>query len=316
MNDSPNALREPTLLSLVQSLATNQFTIDRRPHEILHGDVVLAGADSQPLDERARQLRGHRVDRFVSFDTRARHLRRIRPPADGIGTPRQRARLAAYLYATAAKDGFRSGDTVGGPEVPMLHTTPTQAAVDGLEQRGPGAGTIAAGLGVAALLAVVYSGRAEVLMMPALGITAVTAAVIDARTLRIPNWLTATSAVLFAVLSVHLVVVENTSWRPIAVGAAIMSGPLLAAHLVSRSRTPGLGDVKLAAVLGAPLGAVSPAAAYWALLMALTMGAGFGLIYQRATKRRAFPFGPAISLASVLTAFAFGLTGSNGVWTL
>lgn len=198
----------------------------------------------------------------------------------------------------------------------MLHTTPIQTAVSDLEQRGPGARTICAGLAVAALLTVVYVGRAEVLMMSALGIIAVIAALIDARTLRIPNWLTVTGAFLFASLSVHLVVVENATWQPIAAGAAIMGGPLLAAHLVSRSRTPGLGDVKLATVLGAPLGAVSPAAAYWALLMALTMGAGFGLIYQRATKRRAFPLGPAISLASILTAFAFGLTDSNWVWTL
>ena len=198
----------------------------------------------------------------------------------------------------------------------MLHTTPTQAAVDDLEQRGPGAGAIGAGLGIATLLAVVYVGRAEVLMMPALGMIAVTAAVIDARTFRIPNWLTGMGAFLFAVLSIHLVVVENTAWQPIVAGAAIMGGPLLAAHLVSKSRTPGLGDVKLATVLGSPLGAVSPAAAYWALLTALTIGAGFGFIYQRTTKRRAFPLGPAISLASVLTAFAFGLTGSNGVWAL
>jgi leader peptidase (prepilin peptidase)/N-methyltransferase len=220
------------------------------------------------------------------------------------------------LYAPPAKNEFGSGDTVNRPEVAMLHTAPIQTAVSDLEQRGPGARTIGAGLAVATLLTVVYVGRAEVVTMPVLGMTAVTAAVIDARTLRIPNWLTGTGAFLVTVLSVHLVVVENTAWQPIAAGAAIMGVPLLAAHVVSKSRTPGLGDVKLAAVLGAPLGAVSPAAAYWALLMALTIGAGFGFIYQRATKRRAFPLGPAISLASVLTAFAFGLTGSNGVWAL
>ena len=229
---------------------------------------------------------------------------------------RRRARIPAYLYAPPAKNDFDSGDTVKRSGVAMLHTTPTQAAVDDLEQRGPGAGTIGAGLAIATLLAAVYVGRAEVLMMPALGMIAVTAAVVDARTLRIPNWLTGTGAFVLAVLSVHLVVVENTAWQPLAAGAAIMGGPLLAAHLVSKSRTPGLGDVKLATVLGAPLGAISPAAAYWALLMALSIGAGFGLIYQRATKRRAFPLGPAISLAFVLTAFAFGLTDSNGVWTL
>jgi leader peptidase (prepilin peptidase)/N-methyltransferase len=198
----------------------------------------------------------------------------------------------------------------------MLHTAPIEPAVSDLELRGPGTMAIGAGLAVAALLAVVYVGRAEVLMMSALGLIAATAAVVDARTLRIPNWLTGTGACLLAILSVHIVVVENRTWQPVVAGAAIVGGPLLAAHLVSKSRTPGLGDVKLATVLGAPLGAVSPIAAYWALLLALTIGAGFGLIYQRATRRRVFPLGPAISIASVLTAFALGLTDSNGMWTL
>ena len=317
MKDSSIALGQSVRSPRLQTLATLELPRNRRSDEVLHADVVLAGPNPQPLDQRTRELRCQRVDWFVSFDTRARHSARIRLLADGSFTRTQTARrIPAYLYASPAKNEFGGGDTVKCSGVAMLQTTPTQAAVDDLEQRGPGAGTIGAGLAIAALLAVVYVGRAEVLMMPALGMIAVTAAVIDARTLRIPNWLTGTAAFLFAVLSVQLVVVDNSAWQPIVAGAAIMGGPLLAAHLVSKSRTPGLGDVKLATVLGSPLGAVSPAAAYWALLMALTIGAGFGLIYQRATKRRTFPLGPAISLASALTAFAFGLTGSNGVWAL
>ncbi|MBI4934337.1 MAG: prepilin peptidase [Actinobacteria bacterium] len=317
MKDSSIALGQPVRSSRLQTLATVELPRNRRSDEVLHADVVLAGPNPQPLDQRTRELRCQRVDWFVSFDTRARHSARIRLLADGSFTRTQTARrIPAYLYAPPAKSEFGGGDTVKCSGVAMLHTTPTQAAVDDLEQRGPRAGTIGAGLAIAALLAVVYVGRAEVLMMPALGMIAVTAAVVDARTLRIPNWLTGTGAFVLAVLSVYLVVVQNAAWQPLAAGAAIMGGPLLAAHLVSKSRTPGLGDVKLATVLGAPLGAISPAAAYWALLMALSIGAGFGLIYQRATKRRAFPLGPAISLAFVLTAFAFGLTDSNGVWTL
>jgi hypothetical protein len=73
MNDSSSALSQPTLASRFQTFATSQFASDRRTNEILHADVVLAGANSQPLDQRARQLRGQRVDWFVSFDTRARH---------------------------------------------------------------------------------------------------------------------------------------------------------------------------------------------------------------------------------------------------
>lgn len=198
----------------------------------------------------------------------------------------------------------------------MLLTTPNRTAVNSVAKRGPDAWTIGIGFLVAALLTATYVGRAEVLLMPVLAMVAVLAAVIDARTLRIPNWLTGAGAFLVAVLTTHSAQVRQESWRTVVAGAAIMSGPLLAAHLISQLRTPGLGDVKLAAVLGAPLGAVSPAAAYWALLLALILGAGFGLISQRATNRRVFPLGPAISLASLLTAFAFGLADSHGVWTL
>ncbi|TPW13866.1 MAG: hypothetical protein FD127_1777 [Acidimicrobiaceae bacterium] len=80
MNDSSSALREPTLAARFQTLATSQFASDRSTNEILHTDVVLAGPNPQSLDQRAGQLRGQRVDWFVSFDTRARHIARIRPP--------------------------------------------------------------------------------------------------------------------------------------------------------------------------------------------------------------------------------------------
>ena len=73
MKDSSIALSQPVRSSRLQTFATSQFASDRGTNEILHTDVVLAGANSQPLDQRARQLRGQRVDWFVSFDTRARH---------------------------------------------------------------------------------------------------------------------------------------------------------------------------------------------------------------------------------------------------
>ncbi len=73
MNDSSSALREPTLAARFQTFATSQFASDRSTNEILHADVVLAGPNPQSLDQRAGQLRGQRVDWFVSFDTMARH---------------------------------------------------------------------------------------------------------------------------------------------------------------------------------------------------------------------------------------------------
>ena len=95
MKDSSIALGQPVRSSRLQTFATSQFASDRGTNEVLHADVVLAGANSQPLDQRARQLRGQRVDWFVSFDTRARHTPRIRPPADGSFT---RTRDGATAY--------------------------------------------------------------------------------------------------------------------------------------------------------------------------------------------------------------------------
>lgn len=67
-----SALRQPTLASRFQTFATNQFATDRGTNETLHNDVVLAGPNPQPLDQRAELFRGQRVDRFVSFDARTR----------------------------------------------------------------------------------------------------------------------------------------------------------------------------------------------------------------------------------------------------
>ena len=77
---------------------------------------------------------------------------------------------------------------------------------------------------------------------------------------------------------------------------------------------PGLGDVKLAGVLGCLIGAVAPAAAYLALLASLFVGACFGAAYRRRTGDRAFPLGPAISVATVAVLIIFGLTQPNGGW--
>ncbi len=73
MKDSPIALGQPVRSSRLQTLATVELPRNRRSDEVLHADVVLAGPNPQPLDQRTRELRCQRVDWFVSFDTRARH---------------------------------------------------------------------------------------------------------------------------------------------------------------------------------------------------------------------------------------------------
>lgn len=73
MKDSSSALGQSVRSSRLQTLATVELPRNRRSDEVLHADVVLAGPNPQPLDQRTRELRCQRVDWFVSFDTRARH---------------------------------------------------------------------------------------------------------------------------------------------------------------------------------------------------------------------------------------------------
>lgn len=136
-------------------------------------------------------------------------------------------------------------------------------------------------------------------LAPIAATTAITAAVVDWRTLRVPNPLSLAGFIATAVVGAPLVLAGALRGQDMLVGLALMAGPLLVSHLATRGRTPGLGDVKLAGVLGLTLGAVSLRAAYWSLLASLLIGAAFGIWYQRRTGRRGFPFAPAIAAATI-----------------
>ncbi len=70
--------------------------------------------------------------------------------------------------------------------------------------------------------------------------------------------------------------------------------------------------MKIAAVVGITLGAVHPVAAYLALTVALVLGAVEGAVYRKVTRERAFPFAPAISLATLAVLLVIGLVGVPG----
>jgi prepilin signal peptidase PulO-like enzyme (type II secretory pathway) len=167
----------------------------------------------------------------------------------------------------------------------------------------------------AVLLSVVYIGQPQVWLMPVVAVLAVGAAVVDWRERRVPNRLTAAGMLVTIAVALPLVIHGDVSASAMVVGALIMSVPLLVSHLVTRSRTPGLGDVKLAAVLGASAGAVHPAVAYAALLVALLLGAAFGILYRHSTSERTFPLAPAISTATVLV-LAIAAQHVNGGWSM
>ena len=165
------------------------------------------------------------------------------------------------------------------------------------------------------LLSLVYFGSPQFWLMPIVAVVAVAAAVVDWRERRVPNRITGAGMLVTVVVALPLVIGGDVSVSAMVLGALIMSVPLFVSHLVTRSRTPGLGDVKLAAVLGASAGAVHPAVAYAALLVALLLGAVFGLLYRHSTNERTFPLAPAISTATVLV-LAIAAQRVNGGWSM
>lgn len=115
----------------------------------------------------------------------------------------------------------------------------------------------------------------------------VPAAVIDVRRRVIPNTLTAAGAVAGVAL---LTLLEPAALPTHAAAAAGAGGFFLAAALL-RPGELGMGDVKLAAVLGLYLGAsVVPA-----LLVALLAASAVGVAGRRST----LPLGPFLALGGV-----------------
>jgi leader peptidase (prepilin peptidase)/N-methyltransferase len=125
------------------------------------------------------------------------------------------------------------------------------------------------------------------------------AAVTDWRTHRVPDLLVALAALpaLVAVLFVDdpTRLLESVAW-----GVVLMGGPLLVLHLVAPAAL-GLGDVKLAAGLGAGLGVLDPRLA----LPALAAAAGLTLIAAAWRRRSAMPFAPGL-VTGAAVALAFG----------
>jgi leader peptidase (prepilin peptidase)/N-methyltransferase len=127
----------------------------------------------------------------------------------------------------------------------------------------------------------------------------VPAALVDVRAHRLPNRLVASAAVVGGVCVTAFVVTGAVfELGGMLGGAVMMSGPLLAMHLVA-PRAMGFGDVKAAAVLGAALGLVAPLLALVALVIASAATATVGLALRRPT----IPFGPGL-VAGAIAALA------------
>ena len=149
-----------------------------------------------------------------------------------------------------------------------------------------------------------------------------TAAVVDARTRRIPNVLTAATAMLG--LALAATGVSGTTVAASLMGAAVGLGLMLPGHVFGAT---GAGDVKLLASLGAMLGPGATVAAFlYAAIAGGLLALGFAmqrgrvgvtlsrsarLLATPATTRREiegaggsnqFPYGPAIAVGALLAA--------------
>jgi leader peptidase (prepilin peptidase)/N-methyltransferase len=135
----------------------------------------------------------------------------------------------------------------------------------------------------------------------------VAVAVIDVEHRIIPNRILYPSLIAFPViLVVGVLAGEHLSLLRAGIGFLAYGGGLLVVALISPGGM-GMGDVKLAALIGLVLGAfglayVAVAAA--AAVLAGGLGAAALLAFARATRKHAVPFGPYLAAGAVWAAFA------------
>jgi leader peptidase (prepilin peptidase)/N-methyltransferase len=137
----------------------------------------------------------------------------------------------------------------------------------------------------------------------ALGLILMTALVpitfIDLETKRIPNVITGPAAIALVVFGTAL----DPSGEPERLlAAAIVFLPFFALAMLM-SRSFGMGDVKLMAVMGLALGRALAPALFFAFIAGSVVGVGMMLKYGGAARKSTIPFGPFLALGGVLGYF-------------
>jgi leader peptidase (prepilin peptidase) / N-methyltransferase len=156
-----------------------------------------------------------------------------------------------------------------------------------------------AALCVGAVLA--HHSAAGIALSIVLILLVVPAALIDLEHRIIPNRITALGAVLALVLGLAL----DPAGEPERLISGAAAGGFLLIALLAYPGGMGMGDVKLAAMMGLFLGsAVAPA-----LLVALLSGTAVGIVIiarkgARTGRKTAVPFGPFLALGAIVAVFA------------
>jgi leader peptidase (prepilin peptidase)/N-methyltransferase len=138
-------------------------------------------------------------------------------------------------------------------------------------------------------------------------------AVIDLRTLRLPNVLTLSAYPIVAALLL-LPAIADGSWqsylRAVLAGAAVLA-LFVVLHLINPSGM-GLGDVKLAGPMGALLGWLSWQVTTLGVIMGFSLVAVVGItmiLARRADRKSALPFGPFMLAGAWIAILGPALTG-------
>ena len=164
-----------------------------------------------------------------------------------------------------------------------------------------------AALAVVTIVAVAIAACAA-LAGPAAAVTAAllvggTAAIVDARSGRLPNPLVALVA-WAATAAVATAPSPSDAVIGAALGATCFGGPLLVVHILAPPAM-GFGDVKLAAALGAALGHLDPLLGLVALCGATGTTAAVGVV----ARRQALPLGPGLVAGAALA------VATRSVWS-
>ena len=141
-----------------------------------------------------------------------------------------------------------------------------------------------------------FTGTAVVASFFCLALVAVSATDLEHRI--IPNRIVVPGAAI--VLAANTALHPSPEWAIAALGA---SGFLFVAALAYPGGM-GMGDVKLALLMGAALGRTVPVAMFVGMIAALVPGVVLMVRHGRAARKMGVPFGPFLALGSVAALFA------------
>lgn len=131
-------------------------------------------------------------------------------------------------------------------------------------------------------------------------------AVIDAQLRIVPNRIVYPSLVGFSILvTIGAVVGDHLNLTDAGIGLLAYGGALLLVAIAAPGGM-GMGDVKLAALIGLVLGALGlryVAVAAAVAIFAGGLGAVGLVVFARASRKRAIPFGPYLAAGAVVAAF-------------